>query len=114
MRRLVLSVCAVIVALGAAPLRAEETPKDIKGVYLLTDYPAVTVRPGTTSTISLRLQNYGQAPDRLAVSVNGVPSGWPAPLLGGGQAVAAGRAAAHRRGSRQRRLGGPASAPDRR
>ena len=32
---------------------AAEAGKDVKGLYLLTDYPAVSVRPGTTSTISL-------------------------------------------------------------
>ena len=71
--------------LAAAPTRAEETPRDIKGLYLLTDYPAVTVRPGTTSTVSLRLQNYNLPPERLDLTVTGVPSGWTATLLGGGQ-----------------------------
>jgi uncharacterized membrane protein len=111
MRRLVLSVCAVIVALGAAPLRAEETPKDIKGLYLLTDYPAVTVRPGTTSTISLRLQNYNLPPERLELSVSGVPTGWTATLLGGGQPVAAAMAATNSSASLQLRLDVPANAP---
>ena len=111
MRRLVLSVCTVIVALGAAPLRAEETPKDIKGLYLLTDYPAVTVRPGTTSTISLRLQNYNLPPERLELSVSGVPTGWTATLLGGGQPVAAAMAATNSSASLQLRLDVPANAP---
>jgi uncharacterized membrane protein len=111
MRRLILSVCAVIVALGAAPLRAEETPKDIKGLYLLTDYPAVTVRPGTTSSISLRLQNYNLPPERLELSVSGVPSGWTATLLGGGQPVAAAMAATNGSASLQLRLDVPANAP---
>jgi uncharacterized membrane protein len=111
MRGLVLSACAIIVALGAAPLRAEETPKDIKGLYLLTDYPAVTVRPGTTSTISLRLQNYNLPPERLELSVNGVPSGWTATLLGGGQPVAAAMAATNSSASLQLRLDVPANAP---
>ena len=111
MRRLVLSVCMVIVALGAAPLRAEETPKDIKGLYLLTDYPAVTVRPGTTSTISLRLQNYNLPPERLELSVSGVPTGWTATLLGGGQPVAAAMAATNSSASLQLRLDVPANAP---
>jgi uncharacterized membrane protein len=111
MRRLVLSVCAVFIALGAAPLRAEETPKDIKGLYLLTDYPAVTVRPGTTSTISLRLQNYNLPPERLELSVSGVPTGWTATLLGGGQPVAAAMAATNGSASLQLRLDVPANAP---
>jgi len=66
-----------------------DPPKDIKGLYLLTDYPAVTVQPGTTSTISLKLRNYDLAPERLALSVSGVPAGWTATLLGGGQPIAA-------------------------
>src|SRR5260370_8351481 len=63
---------------------AAETKPDVKGLYLLTDYPAVSVRPGTTSTISLRLQNYGLAPENFALSVDGAPAGWTATLLGGG------------------------------
>ena len=39
---------------------------DIKGLYLMTDYPAVTVRPGTTTTIPLRLRNYALAPERFS------------------------------------------------
>ena len=46
---------------------AEEAKSDVKGLFLLTDYPAVTLRPGTTSSINLKLQNYGLPPERLAV-----------------------------------------------
>src|SRR5487761_22692 len=55
----------------------------------MADSPAVPVRPGETSTVTLRLQNYDMAPERLALSVSGVPSGWTATLMGGGQPVAA-------------------------
>jgi uncharacterized membrane protein len=68
---------------------ADDAPKDVKGIYLMSDYPAVTLRPGETSTINLRLQNYNTTPERLALSVSGVPDGWTATLLGGGQPVAA-------------------------
>jgi uncharacterized membrane protein len=69
---------------------AQEPPKnDVKGLFLLTDYPAVSVRPGATSTVNLRLQNYDLPPERLALSVAGVPSGWTATLIGGGQPIAA-------------------------
>ncbi|HET7848007.1 MAG TPA: NEW3 domain-containing protein [Pseudolabrys sp.] len=80
---------AAAVFLLSAPAFADTANHDVKGLYLLTDYPAVTVRPGTTSTISLRLQNYDLAPERLALTVSGVPEGWTATLLGGGQPVAA-------------------------
>jgi uncharacterized membrane protein len=76
-------------ALAAPALAADDTHSDIKGIYLLTDYPAVTVQPGTTSTVNLNLRNYGEAPQRFTLSVDGVPSGWTATLLGGGQPIAA-------------------------
>ena len=37
----------------------------------------------------LRLHNYGLVPERLSLTVEGVPAGWSAALLGGGQPVAA-------------------------
>ena len=53
--------------MGVTPVWAEETPKDIKGLYLLTDYPAVTVSPQF-----LGLQNYNLPPE--AARLSGVPS----------------------------------------
>jgi uncharacterized membrane protein len=73
----------------AAPAFAADSNHDIKGLYLLTDYPAVSVQPGTTSTVDLKLRNYALAPERLKLSVSGVPQGWTATLLGGGQPIAA-------------------------
>ncbi len=81
----------VILALGAAAAHAQQTEQapPIKGVFLLTDYPALSVQPGVSSTVPLRLHNYGLPPERLALSVEGVPEGWTATILGGGQPVAA-------------------------
>ena len=90
---------------------AEDAPKDIKGFFLMSDYPAVSLRPGETSTISLRLQNYDMTPERLALSVTGVPSGWTATLLGGGQPVAAAMPAADSSVSLSLRLDVPKNAP---
>jgi uncharacterized membrane protein len=73
----------------APAVRADDAPKDVKGLFLMSDYPAVTVRPGETSSVTLRLQNYDLPPQRLALSVSGVPAGWTATLMGGGQPVAA-------------------------
>jgi len=80
-------ILSVIVALCMAA-GAEEAKNDVKGLFLLTDYPSVTLRPGSTSSINLRLQNYALPPERLVLSVDGVPSGWTA-TLGGGQPVGA-------------------------
>src|SRR5204863_1981301 len=56
MRCLSIAVLSLSLLLEAAPLRAEEPPKDVKGLFLLTEYPAVSVRPGNTSQINLRQQ----------------------------------------------------------
>ena len=74
-------------ALLSAFAEAAEAPRDIKGLYLMTDYPAVTVRPGTTSTVPLRLQNYGLAPERYQLSVAGRAHAWTPPCSVGGQPV---------------------------
>jgi uncharacterized membrane protein len=88
MSRLIISLIVALFGL-AAPAFAADANHDIKGLYLLTDYPAVTVQPGTTATVNLKLRNYALAPERLALSVAGVPQGWTATLLGGGQPIAA-------------------------
>ena len=84
-----LLVVAVAFFAFAAPAFAADNKPDVKGLYLLTDYPALSVEPGTTSTVNLKLRNYGLAPERLQLSVAGVPQGWTATLLGGGQPVGA-------------------------
>jgi len=113
MRRCVLALSCVValaLAIGPSTSRAEEAPAGIKGFFLLTDYPAVTVRPGAAATISMRLQNYALPPERLTLSVSGVPSGWTATLLGGGQPVAAAMPLTNQSVSLQLRLDVPANA----
>ena len=61
-----------ILAAFCITAHAEEPKNDVKGLFLLTDYPAVTLRPGTTSTVNLRLQNY-RAAARAAGAV-GLPA----------------------------------------
>ena len=104
------AVLSVVAALCTAAM-AEEAKSDVKGIFLLTDYPAVTLRPGSTSSINLKLQNYGLPPERLTLSVNGVPSGWTANLIGGGQPVAAALAATNANVPLELRLDVPKDAP---
>jgi uncharacterized membrane protein len=107
---LFLGVLSVLAPCGFAA--AQDTPKnDVKGLFLLTDYPAVSVRPGTTSTVSLRLQNYALPPERLALSVAGVPAGWTATLVGGGQPIAAAMPATNASVTLELRLDVPKDAP---
>ena len=89
MTRSLLTLIVFALGLTAPAFAADSVNHDIKGLYLLTDYPAVSVQPGTTSTVNLKLRNYDLAPERLALSVAGVPKGWTVTLLGGGQPVAA-------------------------
>jgi uncharacterized membrane protein len=100
-----------VVAVFCMAAHAEETKNDVKGLFLLTDYPAVTLRPGTTSSVNLRLQNYGLPPERLDLSVDGVPKGWTATLMGGGQPVAAALPATNGSVSLELRLDVPKDAP---
>jgi uncharacterized membrane protein len=89
MRYLFIAVLAAIAALLTPAAKAADAPKDVKGLFLMSDYPAVTLRPGETSSVNLRLYNYDVPPERLSLSVSGVPAGWTATLMGGGQPVAA-------------------------
>lgn len=57
--------------------------------YLLTDYPEFTAQVGDTKTLPLTLHNDAKQPVRLSLDVQGLPVGWKASLLGGGQPVRA-------------------------
>jgi uncharacterized membrane protein len=111
--RVIALFSAVLSALAALCIAAtaQDAKTDVKGLFLLSDYPAVTIRPGTSSTINLKLQNYGLPPERLALSVAGVPSGWTATLMGGGQPVAAALPATNASVPLELRLEVPKEAP---
>ena len=109
MRASLFALVSTAFCLAAAPVLAADAPKDVKGLYLLTDYPALSVRPGTTASISLRLQNYGLSPERYQLSVADVPAGWTATLLGGGQPVGAAMPATDSNVPLQLRLDVPAN-----
>jgi uncharacterized repeat protein (TIGR01451 family) len=86
MRRLIALLLVIAMpALAADPPAAPA----VKGLWLLTDYPSQTVRPGEVANIRFKLQNAGLAPEPVALSVQGAPEGWKADILGGGQPVAA-------------------------
>jgi len=92
MRRLIALLALVTTPmLAAVQVFAADPPAApaLKGLWLLTDFPSQTVRPGEVANIRFKLQNAGLAPEMLALSVDGVPAGWKADVLGGGQPVAA-------------------------
>jgi uncharacterized membrane protein len=110
MRGLILALTSVFLAALPPSAQAEEPPAGVKGLYLMADFPSLTVRPGTTSTVSLRLQNYGLPPELLDVAVQGEPAGWHVSLLGGGQPVAAAMPATNGSVALQLRIEVPANA----
>ena len=110
MRYGIIAALAAFAVVLAPAVNADDAPKDVKGLFLMSDYPAVTVRPGQTSSINLRLQNYALPPQRLALSVSGVPAGWTATLMGGGQPVAAAMPATNASVTLELRLDVPKSA----
>ena len=111
MRFRFIATIAALAALLAPAAKSDDAPKDVKGIYLMSDYPAVTLRPGATSSVNLRLQNYAMAPERLALSVAGVPKGWTATLMGGGQPVEAAMPATNSSVTLELRLDVPKDAP---
>jgi uncharacterized membrane protein len=106
-----IAALAALAVVFAPAAKSQDAPKDVKGLFLMTDYPAVTVRPGETTNISLRLQNYDMPPERMDLSVSGAPSPWNAKLLGGGQPVDAAMAATNSSVSLSLRLDVPKDAP---
>ncbi len=105
-----IAALAAFAVVLAPAVKAEDAPKNVTGIFLMSDFPAVTLRPGETSTVSLHLQNYDTKPERLALSVSGVPDGWTATLMGGGQPVQAAMPAANSSVSLELRLDVPKSA----
>src|SRR5262249_43013998 len=95
---------------SALPAAAQDTPPPVKGMFLLTDYPSVTVRPGSPNTINLRPRNYALPPERFAFSVSGAPQGWTVTLLGGGQPASAAMVATNDSTTMQLRLDVPDNA----
>jgi uncharacterized membrane protein len=77
------SPAGLAAAAGPAPADAPR----ISGIYLTTQYPALTVRIGETATLDLSLHNYRMPPEPLMFSVPQAAPGWKATILGGGQPV---------------------------
>jgi uncharacterized membrane protein len=89
---LLLSPALALAAPPPAPHPSASPPAasvPLKGLWLLTDYPAQTLRAGEVTTIRFKLQNASTTPEQVQLSVTGTPAGWKAEVLGSGQTVAA-------------------------
>jgi len=79
-----------VVACVAVPAAAHAAGADrVKGLWLTTDYPSIAARAGATTTLKLKLENDDLPPEPVALSVDAVPAGWKAAILGGGVPVEA-------------------------
>ena len=89
MRRLLI-LLALLAAPVLAPQASAQAPMQpvMQGLFLLTDYPSQTVRAGEITTVRVKMQNSGLAPEPMALTLSGVPAGWKIDILGGGQPVA--------------------------
>jgi uncharacterized membrane protein len=87
----VAALCVVALAAGV-PARAADAPAatpHVKGLFLTTDYPSLAARVGESTTVKLKLQNYDLPPQRIALTIDDVPTGWKAAILGGSMPVTA-------------------------
>ncbi len=100
----------VLFMLAAGPVLAAEAPH-VKGLWLTTDYPSLAAQAGHATTLQLKLQNYDLPPQRVALSVTGVPSGWKVALLGNGLPVTAAMPAANDSVALTLRVDVPAEVP---
>ncbi len=65
------------------------TQSQPSGLWLMTDYPEVTEQVGHEARVSLSLRNSNLPPERVELSVNGLPDGWTWKMLGGGSQITA-------------------------
>lgn len=61
----------------------------LTGLWLTTGFPSRSAEFGDTISLDLDLQNKALPPQRVALSVDGLPDGWKAEFDGGGSAVSA-------------------------
>jgi len=80
----------VVAALPLSPTLAQSAPpSDVKGLWITTDFPTISLRAGEEAKLNIQLINYNLPPQRADISVEGAPAGWTAELKGGGRPVAA-------------------------
>jgi uncharacterized membrane protein len=75
------------IALALAALAPATAVQAAAGLTLTTSYPSVVVSPGTTVSFDLKVST--NDPNRVDLTLAGVPSGWTAELHGGGFVVGA-------------------------
>jgi uncharacterized membrane protein len=78
---------AGVLLIGANSAMAENMQAKPQGLWLTTDFPAITESIGDNATLALTLQNSNEPPQRVAFSIKGLPDGWKWELDGAGKPV---------------------------
>jgi uncharacterized membrane protein len=87
LRRLAIMVPVALIV--AASALAETPNPDIKGLWLTTPYPVVTLKGGEETKLPVSLVNYNEPPLRADLSLKTVPAGWTVELRGSNRKVGA-------------------------
>ena len=79
-----------LLGLATAPALAQTAPPpDVKGLWITSDFPNVSLRAGEEAKLNIALINYNLAPQRTDISTQNVPAGWSVELRGGGRPIGA-------------------------
>jgi uncharacterized membrane protein len=89
MRARLSALLFLIAATPILPAQAATDAPGIKGLWLATDFPALQLRAGDDTSLSLTLYNYGLPPQRTALSISDLPADWKAEIDGDGKPVSA-------------------------
>jgi len=81
--------CLIAALVSTAAVAKDASPESVKGLYLATDFPALTIRAGEEATLPLIVYNYGLPPQRVALAIADKPADWKAEIDGAGKPVAA-------------------------
>ncbi len=61
-------------ALLTAPPAVAEPDPNLRGLWLTTDYPSLTLRAGEETSLALTVYNHGLAPQRTELTIDQKPS----------------------------------------
>lgn len=75
---------ALMLCTGSAFAQEAQKPQ---GLWLTTDFPAVTESIGEDAALTLSLKNSNEPPQRVSFSLKGLPDGWTWEIDGGGKPV---------------------------
>ncbi len=76
---------ALVISALVLPCRSRRPSPPTNGLEVTTPYPAVAVAPGSKVSFDLTVSSTRAAD--VALSLSGVPTGWTASLIGGGNVV---------------------------